>query len=65
MEHIAKLLESYEEEFIGKVIKWLWIDKENGDTFWRKYVINAKKFHEKFEKMKLAMIDNKQKEKRL
>jgi len=65
MEYIAKLLESYEEEFIGKVIKWLWIDKENGETFWRKHVINAEKFHKKFEKMKLAMIENKQKEKRL
>jgi hypothetical protein len=65
MEYIAKLLENYEEEFIGKVMTWLWINKENGETFWRKYVINAKKFYEKFEKMKLAMINNKQKEKRL
>jgi len=61
---IKKLLEDYDEADVRKVIKWLY-DGKNGADFWQEQVRSALGFREKFEKMKLRMINNKQKEKRL
>lgn len=61
---IKQLLKDYDEVDVRKVIEWLYDGKGNAE-FWQKQIQSASGFRDKFEKMKLAMIDNKQKEKRL
>jgi len=61
---IKKLLKDYEEKDVRKVIQWLYDGKGNAD-FWQRQIQSASGFRKKFEKMKLAMINDKQKEKRL
>jgi hypothetical protein len=61
---IKQLLKDYDEIDVRKVIKWLYDGKGNAE-FWQRQIQSASGFRDKFEKMKLQMINNKQKEKRL
>jgi len=61
---IKQLLKEYEEKDVRKVIKWLYDGKGNAG-FWQRQIRSASGFRDKFDRMKLEMINDKQKEKKL
>jgi hypothetical protein len=61
---IKQLLKDYDEIDVRKVIKWLYNGKGNAE-FWQRQIQSASGFRKKFERLKLEMLNDKQKEKRL